>query len=88
MPGGAAGHYLLATVLLKSSQEPQAVRHLCAALEADPFCWSAYEQLCALGHAEEAARLLDGARCGFSRTHYAHASPCVLTPPRACLVPL
>ncbi len=64
MPGGAAGHYLLGLICRKTHRSAPAIAHFRSALTADPFCWSAYEELCALGDERQAAALLDNAKCG------------------------
>ena len=37
--------------------------HFRKALALDPFCWSAFEELCALGDDTKAAALLNSAKC-------------------------
>jgi anaphase-promoting complex subunit 3 len=66
VPGGAAGHYLLGLICRKTNRSAPAISHFRNALTADPFCWSAYEELCALGDEHQAAALLDNAKCGDS----------------------
>ncbi len=65
MHGGAAGHYLLGLVCRKTNRSAPAIAHFRTALAADPFCWSAFEELCALGDDKEAAALLNDAKCVF-----------------------
>ena len=55
---------MLGVVCRKSNRNEAAVAHFRKALAADPFCWSAFEELCALGDANEAATLLNSAKCG------------------------
>jgi len=66
VPGGSAGEFLLGLVCRKSNRPEPAVTHFRKALAADPFCWSAFEELCALGDEKEAATLLNSAKCGAS----------------------
>jgi len=43
------------------------VVHFCAALTANPFCWSAFEELCSLGEEARAQAILASAECVLSR---------------------
>ena len=67
VPGGAAGEFLLGVVCRKSNRNEPAVAHFRKALALDPFCWSAFEELCALGDDNEAASLLNSAKCAVLR---------------------
>ncbi|GMH08987.1 hypothetical protein Nepgr_010827 [Nepenthes gracilis] len=55
VPNGAAGHYLLGLIYRYSDRQKSAVYHFKQALSMDPLFWAAYEELCILGCAEEAA---------------------------------
>ncbi|XP_041000913.1 cell division cycle protein 27 homolog B-like [Juglans microcarpa x Juglans regia] len=55
IPNGAAGHYLLGLIYRYTDRRKTAVHHFKQALSADPLMWAAYEELCVLGAAEEAA---------------------------------
>ncbi|KAI3422861.1 KOW domain-containing protein [Psidium guajava] len=55
VPNGAAGHYLLGLIYRYTDRKRGAIHHFKQALSADPLLWAAYEELCALGSAEEAA---------------------------------
>lgn len=55
VPNGAAGHYLLGLIYRYSDRRKSAVQHFKQALSLDPLLWSAYEELCVLGAAEEAS---------------------------------
>ncbi|XP_071722429.1 cell division cycle protein 27 homolog B [Rutidosis leptorrhynchoides] len=54
IPNGAAGHYLLGLVYRYTDRRRSAIHHFKQALAIDPLMWSAYEELCILGAAEEA----------------------------------
>ncbi|KAG9456605.1 hypothetical protein H6P81_001113 [Aristolochia fimbriata] len=54
VPNGAAGHYLLGLIYRYTDRKKSAVHHFMQALSIDPFIWSAYEELCILGSAEDA----------------------------------
>ncbi|XP_068647637.1 cell division cycle protein 27 homolog B-like [Aristolochia californica] len=54
VPNGAAGHYLLGLIYRYTDRRKSAVDHFMQALSIDPFLWSAYEELCILGSAEDA----------------------------------
>ncbi|KAM7274723.1 hypothetical protein ACFE04_016589 [Oxalis oulophora] len=53
IPNGAAGHYLLGLVYRFTDRRKSAIHHFKQALAIDPLLWSAYEELCILGAAEE-----------------------------------
>ncbi|GAB2265204.1 Cell division cycle protein 27 B [Dionaea muscipula] len=55
VPNGAAGHYLLGLIYRYTDRRKSAINHLKQALLLDPLLWAAYEELCILGCAEEAA---------------------------------
>ncbi|CAH2080443.1 unnamed protein product [Thlaspi arvense] len=54
VPNGAAGHYLLGLVYRYTDRRKSAIHHFKQALSIDPLLWTAYEELCILGAAEEA----------------------------------
>lgn len=49
VPGGYAGLYLLGCIAKKKGNVGHAEEYFRLALAANPFCWTAYEKLCALG---------------------------------------
>ncbi|KAF7851880.1 hypothetical protein BT93_L2025 [Corymbia citriodora subsp. variegata] len=55
VPNGAAGHYLLGLIYRYTDRKKGAILHFKQALSIDPLLWAAYEELCSLGSAEEAA---------------------------------
>ncbi|XVE70488.1 hypothetical protein DITRI_Ditri10aG0076200 [Diplodiscus trichospermus] len=55
IPNGAAGHYLLGLIYRYTDRQKSAIHHFRLALSIDPLLWAAYEELCLLGAAEEAA---------------------------------
>ncbi|ELR10852.1 tetratricopeptide repeat domain containing protein [Acanthamoeba castellanii str. Neff] len=59
-PMGAAGFYLLGQVLRHQNQRGRAVKYLRRSLELQPYLWSAYEALCALGEDIDAAVFFAG----------------------------
>ncbi|KAL8457029.1 hypothetical protein ACS0TY_035022 [Phlomoides rotata] len=59
VPNGAAGHYLLGLVYRYTDRKQKAINHFNQALSMDPLLWAAYEELCILGAAEEAALVFD-----------------------------
>ncbi|XP_010540977.1 PREDICTED: cell division cycle protein 27 homolog B-like isoform X2 [Tarenaya hassleriana] len=61
IPNGAAGHYLLGLVYKLTDRKKNAVQQFRQALTIDPLLWGAYEELCALGAAEEATAVFDEA---------------------------
>ena len=77
VPGGSAGRFLLGVICRKTNRIGLAIDHFRAALAADPFCWSAFEELCALGDDKEAAALLSAAKYG--RVLVSRLSLCVMT---------
>ncbi|XP_054818755.1 cell division cycle protein 27 homolog B [Prosopis cineraria] len=54
VPNGAAGHYLLGLIYRYTDRRRSAVHHFKQALSMDPLMWSAFDELCILGSAEEA----------------------------------
>ncbi|CAH9055565.1 unnamed protein product [Cuscuta epithymum] len=59
VPNGAAGHYLLGLIYRYTDRKKSAIHHFNQALSMDPLLWAAYEELCILGAAEEAASVFD-----------------------------
>lgn len=55
VPNGAAGHYLLGLIYRYTDRKKNAIHHFKQALLMDPLLWAAYEELCKLGSADEAA---------------------------------
>ncbi|KAH0704688.1 hypothetical protein KY290_020032 [Solanum tuberosum] len=55
VPNGAAGHYLLGLIYRYTDRRNSSIQHFNQALLLDPLLWAAYEELCILGAAEEAA---------------------------------
>ncbi|XP_016558908.1 cell division cycle protein 27 homolog B isoform X2 [Capsicum annuum] len=55
VPNGAAGHYLLGLIYRCTDRRKSSIQHFNQALLLDPLLWAAYEELCILGAAEEAA---------------------------------
>ncbi|XP_047265495.1 cell division cycle protein 27 homolog B isoform X3 [Capsicum annuum] len=55
VPNGAAGHYLLGLIYRYTDRRKISIQHFNQALLLDPLLWAAYEELCILGAAEEAA---------------------------------
>jgi len=49
VPNGSAGLYLLGVLCANDNRREHAVAYLSLALKMDPYCWDAYERLCALG---------------------------------------
>ncbi|KAK8940497.1 hypothetical protein KSP39_PZI010583 [Platanthera zijinensis] len=54
IPNGASGHHLLGLVYRYTGRRKLAKDHFKQALVIDPLFWAAYEELCALGDAEDA----------------------------------
>ncbi|KAK9130986.1 hypothetical protein Sjap_011473 [Stephania japonica] len=54
VPNGAAGHYLLGLIYRYTDRRKRAVDQFKQALSIDPLLWTAYEELCILGAADEA----------------------------------
>ncbi|KAK7364952.1 hypothetical protein VNO80_13701 [Phaseolus coccineus] len=54
VPNGAAGHYLLGLIYRCTDRRKRAIKYFKQALSMDPLMWTAYEELCILGAAEEA----------------------------------
>jgi len=63
IPGGSAGRFLLGVICRKTTRPVNAAEHFRQALAADPFCWAAFEELCALGEERSATHLLATAEC-------------------------
>nr|GLL33706.1 cell division cycle protein 27 homolog B isoform X2 [Ipomoea trifida] len=61
VPNGAAGHYLLGLIYRYTDRKKSAVHHFNQALSLDPLLWAAYEELCILGAADEAASVFNEA---------------------------
>eukprot|EP00258_Populus_trichocarpa_P018443 XP_006381758.2 cell division cycle protein 27 homolog B isoform X1 [Populus trichocarpa] len=61
VPNGAPGHFLLGLIYRYTDRRKSAIHHFKQALSIDPLFWAAYEQLCILGAAEEAAAVFDEA---------------------------
>ncbi|KAL3741901.1 hypothetical protein ACJRO7_017387 [Eucalyptus globulus] len=80
VPNGAAGHYLLGLIYRYTDRKRGAVHHFKQALSIDPLLWSAYEELCALGSAEEAVSVFGEAAAPFIHKQYLHNG---LAPPNA-----
>ncbi|TMX03883.1 hypothetical protein EJD97_013253 [Solanum chilense] len=55
VPNGASGHYLLGLIYRYTDRRNSSIHHFNQALLLDPLLWAAYEELCILGAAEEAA---------------------------------
>ncbi|KAF8055800.1 hypothetical protein N665_1286s0010 [Sinapis alba] len=55
IPNGAAGHYLLGLIYKYTDRRKNAAQQFKQSLTLDPLLWAAYEELCILGAAEEAA---------------------------------
>ncbi|KAF8031265.1 hypothetical protein BT93_D0458 [Corymbia citriodora subsp. variegata] len=80
VPNGAAGHYLLGLIYRYTDRKRDAIHHFKQALSIDPLLWSAYEELCALGSAEEAAAVFGEAAAICIHKQYLHNG---LAPPNA-----
>jgi anaphase-promoting complex subunit 3 len=61
--GGAAGSCLLGTFCVKANRRAEATAHFVSALTSDPFCWTAFEELCTLGEEARATAILRDAKC-------------------------
>ncbi|KAI5667806.1 hypothetical protein M9H77_17659 [Catharanthus roseus] len=61
VPNGAAGHYLLGLIYRYTDRRKSAIHHFNQALSLDPLLWAAYEELCILGVAEDAATVFGDA---------------------------
>ncbi|XP_030473195.2 cell division cycle protein 27 homolog B-like isoform X1 [Syzygium oleosum] len=72
VPNGAAGHYLLGLIYRYTDRKRGAIHHFKQALSIDPLLWSAYEELCALGSAEEAAAVFGEAAAICVHKQYLH----------------
>ncbi|XP_011048324.1 PREDICTED: cell division cycle protein 27 homolog B isoform X2 [Populus euphratica] len=75
VPNGAPGHYLLGLIYRYTDRSKSAIHHFKQALSIDPLFWAAYEELCILGAAEEAAAVFDeAAALCIQKQHMNHAS--------------
>ncbi|XP_031381751.1 cell division cycle protein 27 homolog B isoform X2 [Punica granatum] len=73
VPNGGAGHYLLGLVYRYTDRRTNAVHHFKQALSLDPLLWTAYEELCILGAAEEAAAVFgEGAAICIQKQYLHH----------------
>ncbi|CDP08586.1 unnamed protein product [Coffea canephora] len=73
IPNGAAGHYLLGLIYRCTDRRKSAIYHFNQALSLDPLLWAAYEELCILGAAEEAATVFgDAASLCIQKQHLPH----------------
>ncbi|XP_050373541.1 cell division cycle protein 27 homolog B isoform X2 [Argentina anserina] len=82
VPNGAAGHYLLGLIYRYTDRRKSAIQHFKQALTIDPLMWAAYEELCVLGSAEEAAVVFGEAASVTIQKQYLHhglASQSLLT---------
>ncbi|XP_030528725.1 cell division cycle protein 27 homolog B-like isoform X2 [Rhodamnia argentea] len=82
VPNGAAGHYLLGLIYRYTDRKRGSIHHFKQALSIDPLLWSAYEELCALGSAEEAAAVFDEAAAICIHKQYLHNG---VAPPNALM---
>nr|GMD32212.1 cell division cycle protein 27 homolog B isoform X1 [Ipomoea batatas] len=75
VPNGAAGHYLLGLIYRYTDRKKSAVHHFNQALSLDPLLWAAYEELCILGAADEAASVFnEAASLCVQKKHEHHGS--------------
>ncbi|XP_061993975.1 cell division cycle protein 27 homolog B isoform X1 [Rosa rugosa] len=72
VPNGAAGHYLLGLIYRYTDRRKSAIHHFKQALTIDPSMWAAYEELCVLGSAEEAAVVFGEAAALSIQKQYLH----------------
>ncbi|XP_059652708.1 cell division cycle protein 27 homolog B isoform X2 [Cornus florida] len=73
VPNGAAGHYLLGLIYRFTDRRKSAVHHFKQALSLDPLLWTAYEELCILGAAEDATSVFgDSAALCIQKQHLHH----------------
>ncbi|WCJ40847.1 hypothetical protein M5689_021747 [Euphorbia peplus] len=70
VPNGASGHYLLGLIYRYTDRKENSIKHLKKALSIDPLFWSAYEELCMLGAAEEAAAVFSRAAVSHVQKYY------------------
>ncbi|XP_065868198.1 cell division cycle protein 27 homolog B isoform X2 [Euphorbia lathyris] len=70
VPNGASGHYLLGLIYRYTDRKENSVKHLKKALSIDPLFWTAYEELCMLGAAEEAAAVFSRAAVSHVQKYY------------------
>ncbi|XP_028778049.1 cell division cycle protein 27 homolog B isoform X2 [Neltuma alba] len=81
VPNGAAGQYLLGLIYRYTDRRRSAVHHFKLALSMDPLMWSAYDELCILGSAEEATAFFGEAAAQQIQKQYVNdsASPSLQT---------
>ncbi|KAK4747336.1 hypothetical protein SAY87_026373 [Trapa incisa] len=72
VPNGAAGHFLLGLVYRYTDRKISAIHHFKQALSLDPLLWSAYEELCVLGAAEDAAAVFGETAAICIQNQYLH----------------
>ncbi|KAK4379031.1 hypothetical protein RND71_000893 [Anisodus tanguticus] len=71
VPNGAAGHYLLGLIYRYTDRRNSSIQHFNQALLLDPLLWSAYEELCILGAAQEASAVFgDASSLAFKNNTY------------------
>ncbi|KAA3457231.1 cell division cycle protein 27-like protein B isoform X2 [Gossypium australe] len=79
VPNGAAVQYLLGIIYRNTDRKNKSIEHFRKTLSIDPLFWAAYEQLCMLGEAEEAAVCFGDATVPCAQEHYlGNASSCLL----------
>ncbi|XP_012470164.1 cell division cycle protein 27 homolog B isoform X2 [Gossypium raimondii] len=79
VPNGAAVQYLLGIIYRDTDRKNKSIEHFRKTLSIDPLFWAAYEQLCMLGEAEEAAVCFGDATVPCVQEHYlGNASSCLL----------
>ncbi|KDD72960.1 hypothetical protein H632_c2692p1, partial [Helicosporidium sp. ATCC 50920] len=62
VPNGAAGFHLLGRIARLSNRAAAAAKHYSRALRLDPCLWASFEELCAMGFAQEAAEHAENLR--------------------------
>ncbi|XP_022715021.1 cell division cycle protein 27 homolog B-like isoform X2 [Durio zibethinus] len=67
---GAAVQYLLGIIHRDTNRMKSSVEHFRKALSIDPLFWAAYEELCILGEAEEAAVCFGDVAIHYVQEHY------------------
>ncbi|KAK8366805.1 hypothetical protein V6Z12_A02G143500 [Gossypium hirsutum] len=78
VPNGAAVQYLLGIIYRDTDRKNKSIEHFRKTLSIDPMFWAAYEQLCMLGEAEEAAVCFGDATVPCVQEHYlGNASSCL-----------
>ncbi|KAB2037275.1 hypothetical protein ES319_D03G063200v1 [Gossypium barbadense] len=70
VPNGAAVQYLLGIIYRDTDRKNKSIEHFRKTLSIDPLFWAAYEQLCMLGEAEEAAVCFGDATVPCVQEHY------------------